>query len=439
VPGSGVVSMLVIFLIFTLPVAALASLLEHFTNYPAVAAVVLYAFEWLLYLCFSLYLWRTTFAHLPHEDAAENVTSGSPPRLPDMEQGMPTTLRPTRISFMQHLWCMHMHFPFFALDSLSQTARLNILRILNYLGLVRVTPAGELLASLLLETTMSWWFDLQVSDPSGALYAHFSSKPFGQLTVPGREIEVIEIIVDVHARKAVKAKIVDVHSANAVTISIEEALHIATFVAVTAAHIWLHAYSQYGTSLKSPCPFVSRMSLVTIFHNSLGQEAVENTLIPMLAESGQESRFFTTAMMGDDKWSELVRHSRFLSFIQKLRPVFLNLMSLPEYRCDFANIDPHAHFVCTVVHSLDHQLAGHYFTQSQSISFFFQKQSVEAGTNLDATGNFVEFAAGLTSDFPKLFEVYMRNSPVEFYRRVYKEAAIIDSELAWHMQCCIVK
>jgi len=176
------------------------------------------------------------------------------------------------------------------------------------------------------------------------------------------------------------------------------------------------------------------MSLVTIFHNSLGQNAIDFTLKPILAESGQEPALFTTAMMATNKWLKLVPHSRFLSFIEKLRPIFVNLMSLPEYHDDFAGIDPDAHFVCTVVHSLDHQLAGHYFTQSQSIALFLQSQRSVAKTSLDDTSSWIGFASCLTSDFPKLFEVYMRNSPTTFYRRVYKEAAQIDPELAWHMQ-----
>lgn len=148
---------------------------------------------------------------------------------------------------------------------------------------------------------------------------------------------------------------------------------------------------------------------------------------------------FAVPMMGVDKWLELAPHSRFLSFIEGLRPVFLYMMTLPEYSKDFVGIDPDAHFVCTVVHSLDHLMAGHYFTQPQNIAQFFGGKRATGNMNLKATGDWVALASGLTSDFPKMFEVYMRSSPMEFYRRVYHEASLLDPELAWHMQCCITK
>merc|ERR1712113_892292 len=124
--------------------------------------------------------------------------------------------------------------------------------------------------------------------------------------------------------------------------------------------------------------------------------------------------------MGLRTWLPLAPYSFHVKFVEHVKEVWMRLLSTDEFKGYFPDVDPHAHFVMTVVHCLDHLMLNVLFNDLPHIGLYIWGGSVH-GIDLAVTGKLALEAFAMTNGFPKLFDVYMRQSPNPFYRAIYDE------------------
>ena len=159
-----------------------------------------------------------------------------------------------------------------------------------------------------------------------------------------------------------------------------------------------------------------------LVHKEAGA-AVEAVLVESLSTGVPEHKLVTT----------LAEHSKLLKFMIELRLPFKQ--AFHQCRADFpANYSCEAHFLGTVVHSLDHMA----FVQTVDPWMFSALRPSKHLQTLHRTVLLARCCA--VDDIPTLgLEKYFRDGSTEFHRLVYSAAKDLDASLADQIQTCIVK
>lgn len=212
-------------------------------------------------------------------------------------------------------------------------------------------------------------------------------------------------------------------------------------------HVKMHALANWGVNVDDDQfdknPFVARNSLVTVMYNYFGYVAFGRFFdtwkkMGIMHQDWDFDALRTCFDLGvkDNIWhhpniSELARYSRFVNFIVRVREIFHKEFNRHR-RCFADNVHVEALFVGTVLHSLDHTI---------------MDRNLEDPLWLHTHGDFGMMAelgrivkVGFVGDVPGIyFHKRFKGAHHPFYDSVYRQAALIDTDFADHMDTCIIK
>mmetsp|Transcript_73354 Transcript_73354/g.237257 ORF Transcript_73354/g.237257 Transcript_73354/m.237257 type:complete len:195 (-) Transcript_73354:119-703(-) len=187
---------------------------------------------------------------------------------------------------------------------------------------------------------------------------------------------------------------------------------------------------------------VKRFSRITIIYNYFG-----NAIFPRLTQrwlgwgwcrsnwQGISAVFAHSENQGIPEHTaiyQLQQHSEVVDFVVRVRNHFLN--SFAACKKDiFPGVDGEALFAGTVLHSLDHTL----MEWNLEDALWLDVESERFGVMAEL-GRFVR--AGFVEDLPLLMlRRHCHDSPIKFFKEVYRFARAINPKLADHMDTCIIK
>ena len=198
-------------------------------------------------------------------------------------------------------------------------------------------------------------------------------------------------------------------------------------------------------SLDEVNPFFRRNSVVTVMYNYFGYSTFSGFL-KIWADQGLLSKCWLKPeapliksfnhgikdnICQHGQIEDLVKYSRFVKFVVKVRAIFL--LEFQKHKELFPGADGEAMFVGTVLHSLDHTLMD-----------WNLEDALYLDTSDNRFGKMAEMGqvvkAGFVSDIDGLyFHKRFKDSGHPFYDAVYQKAAKIDKEFADCMDTCIIK
>ena len=230
-------------------------------------------------------------------------------------------------------------------------------------------------------------------------------------------------------------------------LSASEAVILLYFNTVSAQHVKIHAYANWGTNVEDEVKevnhFLHRNSVVSVAYNFFGfsmfprsfdtwkkqgllskewdPDALKEVFLHGLKENIPEHSHIV----------ELVPHSELVHFLTKIRSIFH--IEFAKYKHMFPGVNAEALFIGTILHSVDHAMA---------------EWNLKDPLWLDVTdprfGKMAEMGrivrAGFIPEVPGFyFHRYFRGSGHPFYESVYAKAAAINKELADQMDSCICR
>ena len=183
------------------------------------------------------------------------------------------------------------------------------------------------------------------------------------------------------------------------------------------------------------------MSIITTAFNHAGFHAAPNVFAAVFTPShGREvKKIFEKAMLTEigehANVRILVKHSKLVRFIAKLRPVFFKLWT--EHKASLPAVySAEASFLGTIMHSLDH-------SQVEAIYDPWLAASLPVSARFQSMKSVMALIrCSFTSDLPlvqRIISVHYKDSPVRFHQEVYNSARSIDPVFADIMQTAIVK
>mmetsp|Transcript_22915 Transcript_22915/g.67919 ORF Transcript_22915/g.67919 Transcript_22915/m.67919 type:complete len:388 (-) Transcript_22915:246-1409(-) len=386
------------------------------------------------------------------------------------------SMRPITIPWPLYLWCMHVMWPGFVITAFW---RLFVrhpwwMRRIRTGAAAPPKPLDEVFGEFMLETTAFIWFVGFEPSASGApsTIARFSTAFLGKLrtiTADGgtHDISAIQIDVDVTSRKVVGARY------DGVDVSTERAFVQVLFAMTTQIHAWLHAASNFAVDQLNPRREVANQSAYTLFFSHMGFDyglpllAKRVRRPDMLVASMARNELFADVLPFDDEdnmmgplqaqvpafgeagdcTEGLIRHSRFVAFVHRMKPVFMEQLAAAGP----PSITPSAEalFLCTVVHCTDHWMFVRMFDSADKMASIVKAGEAavkepyarddEPRLDYAALVAVPILAFNLADDWPHLVRSHFRNSTLPFYRTMYEEAKKLDPELAYHLQSCIIK
>jgi hypothetical protein len=206
-------------------------------------------------------------------------------------------------------------------------------------------------------------------------------------------------------------------------------------------HPLLHGYAAWGVNVESDNWFVRRMSVITVKYNNLGVEAWP-FMVGFLAKCGltrtrltEENTRLTIHLNHNvpehsSKMHEMT-HLPYVNFVMEVRKSFMK--TFEGYKADFADIDPEALFVGTVLHSIDHRVVA----KNMSRVLLAAEHAVENKFAADVEWGL--YTCNLATDAPlgRPYENRFSHAHHPFFRKVFAFANKIDPELAGFMEACI--
>eukprot|EP00438_Fugacium_kawagutii_P029898 Skav200715 [mRNA] locus=scaffold2650:145597:146646:- [translate_table: standard] len=209
---------------------------------------------------------------------------------------------------------------------------------------------------------------------------------------------------------------------------------------INVNHPKIHAYANWGIDpADSTGRYLQKMSVVTACYNHYGFSnfpQMAGNMVHKEAGLGFQTCLKNSMLTGvceHKKVTALAEHSKFLNFVIQLRIPFKQ--AFRHCRKDFPHsYNCEAHFLGTVVHSLDHWA----FCRTIDPWLF---SALKPSKNLQTLHRTVLLARCCAlDDIPTMgLEKYFRDGCTEFHRIVYSAAKLLDAELADQIQTCIVK
>jgi len=229
----------------------------------------------------------------------------------------------------------------------------------------------------------------------------------------------------------------------------KETVILLWFNTIAAQHVKLHAMANWGVnlddSLEGVNSFLRQNSVVTVMYNFFGFTAFSgffNTWVDqgLLSQGwiGRNSPWVQSVNHGvgesvgqHGQIEELVKYSRFVKFVVKVRMIFM--FEFSQHKDLFPGVDGEAMFIGTVLHSLDHTLMDWNLTDALYLDTTDNRFGKMAEIGQIVKAGFVSDVKGL------IFHKRFKDSGHPFYEAVYKKAAKIDKKLADNMDTCIIK
>lgn len=309
---------------------------------------------------------------------------------------------------------------------------------------VDTVDIDTLIGKLCLEQTQAIHYyartelDSKLGDIAGFFFAKF---PYIDNNCKYQVADLFAVDIDLKTKKFVKAKMDD----DVLTAS--ETLILLWFNTIAAQHVKLHALANWGVNVEGKVkeinPFFYRSSVVTTIYNFFGYSKFKTFMEGWERQGLLRKGFDPNALLDcfnhgieDNIWQhakidELVKHSRFINFVVRVRAIFFS--EFEKYKHLFPDVHPEAMFVGTILHSLDHTL----MDWNLEDPLWLDVEDPRFGIMAEI-GRIVK--VGFVKDVPLLcFHTRFKGSGHPFYEAVYKKAARIDKELADNMDTCIIK
>lgn len=438
-------------------------LLQHFDvvalswwQLPAqlIAAAYCFLLVLLLFYRFAYSRWVYYFADctFPRSDP-RNITSKPAPLEKDLGRvEHPEHMRPTLMTRWDFIKCTFLIYPMIQLYRLFGPLTKNILFKCAYRKGKQGAKIEETLATLYLETICSLQYFKEIRVEAGRKFAVFSTEYFDPVLLPKvggglTPIKNFSIIIDLSLNAVVAA------SLDGDSLTLKKAWLISVYLFEWIGHAWLHAFCMWGADTENTDPWVSWMSQISLYFNHLGGDSGLGVLA-MIAKLkdyflSEDPNFkerdyanilpFQRPFRTYERISELAEYSRFISFILETRKIFMRLLAESDVEDVFRSMDPEAHFAI-VVHSIDHWSFNQICDRWENMyHYMYDEPQAEAGIDYHVISSTTFLARALADDWPKIFDVFIRQAPLKFYQLFYEKARQVDTELAWNMQCCIVK
>lgn len=411
------------------------------------------AVAYMLFMVYYTCRWKTYFRHLPDEESHNHCSRDPLPIESPERKTANLSMRPTKIALRGYLWCMHVVWPFFVVSVVFKLMYSWMVRRAYKFGLLQKADASKALAEFYLETTAGLGFFTEITDDDddGHPMAHFTSSFFDPVQFPivgggMRQTKALETKIDLTSMEAVAV------SLDGAPLSIEQGLLLLMHLYVWQCHAWLHALAMWGCDKSHQIPWVANMSTYSYFFNHLGGDGGIGVMAEAVHVDWDPMEFSQKAPMQRplrpyDRLRDLLPYSRFGTFITLAHEIFMTLLSEPEFAKAFSGLDSEGHFIASVVHSLDHFEFQKIFGPPSKLLLCHWDGPNQASVTSTETGDIhykligalCRMGFALSDDWPKLFNVYIRQAPHPFYQRFYAEVSKFDPELAWHMQGCMIK
>lgn len=280
----------------------------------------------------------------------------------------------------------------------------------------------------------------ELGNIAGFFFADF---PYVDNDLNYKVADLFAVDIDLDTKKFVKAKLDDMD------LTASETLILLWFNTIAAQHVKLHALANWGINqsmaLEETNPFLRQNSVVTAIYNYFGYSTFSGFL-----ETWEKQGLLSDGWSGEEQplikcfnhgirdgigqhvnIVDLVPHSRFVSFVVKVRMIFMD--QFHKHKHLFPGVDGEAFFVGTILHSLDHTL----MDWNLPDPLWLDVDSPRFG-KMAEMGRIVR--VGFVQDVPFLyFNKRFKGSKHPFYKAVYDKAAKIDKELADNMDTCIIK
>jgi len=350
------------------------------------------------------------------------------------------------LSYIQFLWGFTFVGPFSYLLWWKGTKWLSIRTRLVKLGILKVKPCdlAEVVGKLCLEQSQAIHFYAKTKPTSklgniaGFFFANF---PYVNGDCEYQIADLLAVDIDLDTKKWVKAKLDDR------MLNVSETLTLLWFNGVCAQHVKLHSMANWGVNVDKSVagvePFFHRNSIVTTMYNYFGFSRFSSYFETwekqgLLSVGWDPDAWVQCVKHGirDNIWQhsqieQLVKYSRFVNFIVKVREIFLK--EFASHKKSFPGVHGEAMFIGTIMHSLDHC----FLDWNLEDPLWLDVDHKEFG-KMAEIGRIVK--AGFVSDVSGLyFNKRFKGSNHPFYKSVYKKAARVDKFLADNMDTCIIK
>ena len=254
--------------------------------------------------------------------------------------------------------------------------------------------------------------------------------------------ELLTVDVDLGTKKMVECKL------NDETLNASEALILLWYNTVSAQHVKLHAYGNWGCNIdnenmKRTNPFLHTNSLVTVIYNYFGF-----TCFPRFFDTWKKEGLLShdwdpkalTDTFNHGVRENIVQHSHivdlmpyseFVDFIVKVRAAFHK--EFKRYKSQFPDIHPEGLFIGTVLHSLDHAFMDWNLQDPLWLDVKHPRFGKMAELGRIVKVGFVPEVSGY------YFHRKWKGSGHPFYEAVYAKAAKVNKKLADAMDTCICR
>lgn len=363
------------------------------------------------------------------------------------------------LSFTDLLWCSFFLLPpafaAFVVGGASTYGLLGILtmKMLQHLGCGKTTcsddEASNQVCEFILGTASLVIWVTGVDDETGTATFLF---PNTTRIVSSTEVETgdFEVRLDLKARRQLSATFDDE------AVGAHDSLALLMNAVAGNVHPVVHSFANWGLNTGRQMHwFIRRMACITIKYNNIGVEsypAVMNLLrwfglvsldindittrLTCYVHHNVPNHRRNVTLEGRGcpfrSLGKLRPHSEMVEFIFKVRIVFLS--EFIKHQNDFPGIDGEAHFIGTVMHSVDHRNAGRTVDNRVFTGKHPNKAPIYA-----ATHEWASIAHACATDRPplRMFDCSFKRAGHPFYRKVYKYAEKINTRLASYMETCI--
>ena len=355
------------------------------------------------------------------------------------------------LDYIQFLWAHTTISPCTYMLYKIGSSRLLIRSFLAKYGIIKINPFDVqfVIGKLCLEQCQVIQYGIKKQEPrknTKSIIAGFFFPDFGYIDndCEFRVADLLMVEIDLETKRFVRARMDEDE------LTAQQVLILLSFNTITAQHVKLHAYANWGVNthkaLKEENRFLYRNSIVTVMYNHFGYSSF-SSYIDWFSTQGILSKDWNgggaESMLSlinhglkqnvshHSNIYELIPYSRFVRFIVKVRKIFFQ--EFKKHKESFPGVDAESMFIGTILHSLDHTLFE-----------WNLKDPLWLCVDDSKFGKMAEMArlvrVGFVEDLPCVpFHKLFKGSGEPFYEAVYKRAAKIDKELADKMDTCIIK
>ena len=253
--------------------------------------------------------------------------------------------------------------------------------------------------------------------------------------------DLFSVEVDIETKRMINCHLDDEQ------LSASEAVILLYFNTISAQHVKLHAFGNWGVNIdneaKEVNPFLQRNSLITVAYNFFGFSMFPRSFDcwkrqGLLSKEWNPAAFqqvfnhgLKENILQHSHVVDLALHSELVNFVTKVRSIFH--AEFVRHKHMFPGINAEGLFVGTILHSVDHALAEWNLEDPLWLDINDRRFGLMAELGRVVRMGFVPEVPGF------YFHRKFRGSRHPFYEAVYAKAAEINEKFANEMDTCICR